>query len=67
MRECKGDGIAEVGDGEGVGYEYMNGTRGSSIVSSTDAVLEVSVIRGMRGVSGVCEVCMCLARGGVGY
>ena len=23
-------------------------------------------VRGMRGVGGVCEMCMCLARGGVG-
>ena len=26
----------------------------------------MSVVRGMRGVGGVCEMCMCLARGGVG-
>ena len=25
----------------------------------------MSVVRGMRGVGGVCEMCMCLARGGV--
>ena len=24
------------------------------------------MVRGMRGVGGVCEMCMCLARGGVG-
>ena len=24
----------------------------------------MSVVRGMRGVGGVCEMCMCLARGG---
>ena len=23
------------------------------------------MVRGMRGVGGVCEMCMCLARGGV--
>ena len=26
----------------------------------------ISVVRGMRGVGRVCEMCMCLARGGVG-
>ena len=26
----------------------------------------VSVVRGMRRIVGVCEMCMCLARGGVG-
>ena len=24
------------------------------------------MVHGMRGVGGVCEMCMCLARGGVG-
>ena len=41
----------------------MVGTRGSGIVSSAADVLWMSVVRGMRGV---CEMCMCLARGGVG-
>ena len=47
-------------------YEYMVGTRGPGVVSSTDDVLEMSVVRGMwvRGEGGVCEMCMCLARGG---
>ena len=40
-------------------------TRGSGIVSSAADVLWMSVVRGMRGVGGVCEMCMCLARGGV--
>ena len=26
----------------------------------------MSVVRVMKGVGGVCELCMCLARGGVG-
>ena len=38
----------------------VGGTRGSGIVSSAAAVLW------MRGVGGVCEMCMCLPRGGVG-
>ena len=44
----------------------MGGTRGSGIVSSTADVLWMSVVRGIRGVDAVCEVCMCLARSGVG-
>ena len=41
----------------------MSGTRGLSVLSSTADVLEMSVV---RGVGGVCDMCMCLARGGVG-
>ena len=40
----------------------MSGTRGSSFLSSTGDVLEMSVV---RGVGGVCDMCMCLARCGV--
>ena len=32
-------------------------------MSSADVVLEMS---GVRGVGGMCEICMCLAWGGVG-
>ena len=39
----------------------MHGTYGSGSVSSTDDVLEMNVVRGVRGVVGVCE--MCLNRG----
>ena len=39
----------------------MSGTRGSGVLSSTDDVLDMSVVRGVGGVCG-----MCLARGGVG-
>ena len=42
------------------------GTRGSGIVSSAADVLWMSVVPGMRGVGGLCEMCMCLAGGGVG-
>ena len=45
---------------------HVGGTRGSGIVSSAADVLWMSVVRGMRGVGGVCEMCMCLARDGVG-
>ena len=41
-------------------------TRGSGIVSSAADVLWMSVVRRMRGVVELCEMCMCLARGGVG-
>ena len=38
---------------------YVVRARGSGILSSTGDVL-------VRGVGGVCDMCMCLARGGVG-
>ena len=41
----------------------MGGTRGSGVLSSAGDVLEMSVV---RGVGGVCDVCMCFSRGGVG-
>ena len=34
LRECKGDGNPGVG-ARGAGCEYMGGTRGSSVVSSS--------------------------------
>ena len=39
----------------------MHGTRGSGVLSSAGDVLEMSVV---IGVGGVCDMCMCLARGG---
>ena len=45
---------------------YVGGTRGSGIVSSAVDVLWMSVVRGMRGVGGVCGMCMCLVWCGVG-
>ena len=44
---------------------HVGGTRGSCIVSSAADVLWMCVMRAMRRVGGVCEICMCLARGGV--
>ena len=41
----------------------MSGTRGSGVLSSTGDVLEMSVV---RGVGGVCDMRMRLARGSVG-
>ena len=45
---------------------HVGGTRDLCIVSSPVDVLGISVVRGMRGVGGVCQLCMCLARGDVG-
>ena len=47
-------------------HEYEGVTRGSGILSTTADVLWMSVVRGMRGVGGVCKMCMCLARGAAG-
>ena len=44
---------------------YVGGIRGSGIVSSAADMLWMSVVHGMRGVGEVCEMCMCLAQGGV--
>ena len=44
----------------------MGCIRGSGIVSSAADVLGMSVVRRMREVDGVCEMCMCLDRGSVG-
>ena len=44
----------------------MCGTHGSGIVPSAADVLWMSVVRGMRVVGEVCEMCLCLARGVVG-
>ena len=61
---CEGDGNAGVGS---VGCvvavgAYMGGTRGSGVLDSACDVLEMSVV---RGVDGVCDMCMCVTRGGV--
>ena len=39
-------------------HEYVGGTRCSGMVSSAAYVLGMSVVRGMRRVDGVCEMCM---------
>ena len=61
LREFEADGNTGVGAGGGVvaGCKYMGGTRGSDAVYSAIDVMEMSVV---TGVSGVCEMCMCLAR-----
>ena len=45
---------------------HVGGTRSSGIVSSASDVLWMSVVHGIGGVGGVCEMCIWLARGGVG-
>ena len=57
-----------LGDGGGVvvvSVGHVGGTRGSGIGSSAAELLEMSVVRGMRGVVGVCVMWTCLVRGGV--
>ena len=69
LRECEGDSNVGVEDGGGAVtavHEHVAGTRGSGIVFSAAHVLEMSLVRGMREVVVVCEMCMCLALGGVG-
>ena len=44
---------------------HVGGTRGLGIVSIAVDVQWITVVRGMRGVGGECEMCMCLARSGV--
>ena len=62
MLGFEGNGNASVGSGGGVVAvsAYMGGTR---VLSSACDVLEMSVV---RGVGGVCEICKCVDRGGVG-
>ena len=43
-------------------YMCDHSTRGSGVLANAGDVLEMSV---MRGVGGVCNMCMCLARGWV--
>ena len=57
VRGCEDDGNAGVWDGGsivGVSAGLVVDTRGSDIVFSTADVLGMSVVRGMRGVGGVC-------------
>ena len=51
-----GDGNAGVGSGAGVVAmsACMTGTRGSGVLSSTGDELEISVMRGVGGVGGMC-------------
>ena len=60
---CEGDGNAGVESGGGVVAvsACMCSTRGSGVLSSTGDVFEMSVVRRVGGVCG-----MCLARDGVG-
>ena len=59
------DGNVGVGSGGGgvAMSACMGGSRGSCVLASAGDVLGMSVV---RGVGGVCDMCMCLARDGVG-
>ena len=59
LRECDGGGNHGVGDGVVAAHKHMGGTRCSGIVSSADNVLEMSVVRGMRGLVE-CVKCICV-------
>ena len=59
------EGWRRCGCGECMAWR-VSGARGSCIVFSVAAVLGMIVVRGMRGVGGVCEMSMCLSRGGIG-
>ena len=65
MLGCKGDGNAGVGSWGCVVVvsAYIDDTHGSGVLSSAGGVLEMVVV---RGIGGVCDMCMCLDRGGVG-
>ena len=52
--------------GMSAGHVYVSGTCSSGIISNAADVPGMNVVRGMKGVGGVREMCMCLARGGVG-
>ena len=57
----EGDGNAGMGSVGGV-VAVSACMSGSCVLSSTGDVLEMSVV---TGVGGVCDMSMCLARGGV--
>ena len=64
-------GECSCGDAGGVvavsvRHEYVDGTRGSGIVSIAADVLRMSVVRGMRGFGGVCDMCLWWGGGGGG-
>ena len=62
LRECKGARVTAMivwGTDGGVGMS----TRGSCTVSSASDVLGMSVVHDITGADGVCDMCMCLARG----
>ena len=63
LLECEGAGNACVGSEGGVVAvsAFMGGKCDSGVLSSAGDVLEMSVV---RDVGGVCDMYMCLARGG---
>ena len=70
LRYCEGDGNTGVGNGGclvavSAGCECMGDTRGSGVVSNAESVLDMSAVRGLRGVDGLCEMCLLGAGRGV--
>ena len=65
LRECEGARVtAMLVWGLGGGVVTMNAyIGGTGVLSSVGDVLEMLVV---RGVGGVCDMCMCLARSGRG-
>ena len=62
LRECEGygnAGMVDVGGVVVVSAVHAGGARGSGIVSSAADMIGMSVLRGVRGVGGVCAMCMC--------
>ena len=45
------------------GHEHVGGTRGSVILSRAADMLGMSVVRGMKGVDELCEMCNVLGSG----
>ena len=56
MRKCGNGGVV-------VSAGHVCGTPGSGIVYSADDVLGMSVVCMMRGLGGVCEMCMLFGSG----
>ena len=73
LRKCKVAMVTEMlvwGIGGGVvvvSAGHVGGTHDSGIVSSATNMLGMSMVCGMRGVAGVCEMCICLALGWRGW
>ena len=64
LKECEGARVTAMFGGVVVESAWHVGN--TRIVSSAADVLGMSVVRGMRGVGGVWEMCMCFARASVG-
>ena len=61
LRECEDASLTAMLEDGCDECRACSVTRRSGIVLSAADVLCMSVVHGMRGVGGVCEMCMCLA------